>query len=333
MARLVSTSSAPLLRATFLTGPTACGKSHCGLSLAKRLGAEIVAMDSMTIYRGLDVGTAKPTSAERADVRHHLIDVLDPWEAASVADYRSWAITACEDIEARGKRALFVGGTPLYLKVLLRGLFEGPAADSALRSSLEAEADRLGLEALHTRLSEIDPVSAQRLHPHDRRRIIRAIEVQTLTGRPLSELQNEHDRPAQKVAVFALSRPRAELHRRIDARAAEMFQRGLVDEVRTLLAGPRPPHPVPMQGIGYREVIDYLKGLATLDETIERTRARTRQFAKRQETWFRGLAEVCSFAVLDDEGPDATADRLASQLGFRSDQALTFDVEGSAALK
>jgi tRNA dimethylallyltransferase len=310
----MSTASGRFHRALYLTGPTASGKTAVGVALSRLLDAEIVALDSMTLYRGLDIGTAKPTEAERDGVPHHLIDVLDPWDAASVADYRSWADRVVAAIETRGRRALFVGGTPLYLKALLRGLFEGPPANPALRAELDAEAERLGTPVLHARLSRLDPTTAARLHPHDRRRIIRALEVIKQTGQPLHELQREHDRPAPNGLVFALERPRAELHRRIDQRTSALFQAGWVEEVRGLLAGPRPPHPVPMQAVGYREVIDHLQGRASLSETIERTQARTRQFAKRQATWFRGLAEVRPFPVADDEPPEAIASRLVERL-------------------
>ena len=305
----------PLRRALYLTGPTAVGKTAVGVALARRLGAEVIALDSMTLYRGLDIGTAKPTAAERGGVPHHLIDVLDPWEAASVADYRAWASATVEEIETRGKRALFVGGTALYLKALLRGLFAGPSADPDLRRDLEAEADRLGDAALHARLAARDPATAARLHPNDRRRIVRALEVLALTGRPLSAWQVEHDRPAAGIEVVALERPRGELRERIDRRVVQMFADGLVEEVRGLLAGPRPLGPVPAQGVGYREVIDLLAGRSTPAEALARVQARSRQFAKRQATWFRALAEVRPWPVLPGEGPEATAARLADRIG------------------
>ena len=291
------------------------GKTGVGAALATRLGAEVIALDSMTLYRGMDVGTAKPTLAERGGVPHHLIDVLDPWEAASVADYRTWALRVVEGLEASGRRALFVGGTALYLKALLRGLFEGPGAEPALRASLEEEADRLGDPVLHDRLARLDPMTAKRLHPNDRRRVVRALEVIETTGRPLSELQAEHDLPAPStVRVFALGRPRAELMTRIDARVEAMFAEGLVDEVRSLRENDPPLGPVAAQGVGYREVIDLLEGRSTLAEAIERTRARTRQFAKRQATWFRGLVEVQPWPVGSDESNRAIADRLAGRI-------------------
>ena len=301
-------------RAIYLAGPTASGKTAVGVALARRLGAEVLALDSMTLYRGMDVGTAKPTPAERGGVPHHLIDVLDPWESASVADYRGLALGKLAEIEGRNRRALFVGGTALYLKAMLRGLFDGPPADPSLRSELEAEADRLGGPALHDRLAAIDPPTAARLHPNDRRRVIRALEVFEATGRPLSAFQVEHDRPASGVLVVALGRPRAELRARIDRRVVEMFAGGLIDEVRALQSAPRPPGPVASQGVGYREVIDLLEGRSTPDEALARAQMRTRQFAKRQETWFRGLAEVEPWPVGADEPPEAIANRLADRV-------------------
>lgn len=298
-------------RAVYLTGPTASGKTAVGVALARRLGAEVVALDSMTLYRGMDVGTAKPTEEERGGIPHHLIDVLDPWESASVAGYRAWAGAALDDLAARGRPALFVGGAPLYLKALLRGLFRGPEADAALRRSFEEEADRAGDVALHARLARIDPVSAARLHPNDRRRVVRALEVATLTGRPLSDLQREHGQAVEGVTVFALERPRAAIHERIDRRVIAMFEGGLVDEVRRLLEAPRPIGAVAAQGVGYRETIELLRGATDLRTAIARVQARTRQFAKRQATWFRGLTEVRPFPIPRDEPPDTTADRLA----------------------
>jgi len=309
-------STNPFHRAIYLTGPTAAGKTVVGVALARRLGAEIIALDSMTLYRGMDIGTAKPTLAERSEVPHHLIDVLDPWQSASVADYRGWALEALISIESRGKRALFVGGTALYLISLLRGLFEGPGADPALRRSLEEEAEQAGDAAMHARLERLDPATAARLHPHDRRRVIRAIEVITVTGQLLSTLQTEHAHPAPaEVPVFALELPRRALRERIDRRVLQMFEAGLAEEVRSLLSAPKPLAPVPAQAVGYREVIQMLEGDQALEETISRVQARTRQFAKRQMTWFRGLVEVCLWPVEPTQSAEVIADRLARHLG------------------
>jgi len=304
-------------RAVYLAGPTASGKTAVGVALANRLGADVLALDSMTLYRGMDVGTAKPTAAERGGVAHHLIDVLDPWESASVADYRARALATLAEIEAAGRRALFVGGTALYLKAMLRGLFDGPAAHPELRRDLEAEANLLGDPALHARLARLDPPTAARLHPNDRRRVVRALEVLATTGRPLSAHQTEHGRPAPGVLVVALERPRDELRDRIDRRAARMFADGLVEEVRALRAGPRPPSEVAAQAVGYREVIDLLEGRSTEARALALIQARSRQFAKRQSTWFRGLAEVRPWPVAADEPPEATAGRLADWIADR----------------
>jgi tRNA dimethylallyltransferase len=303
-------------RAMYLTGPTASGKTAVGVTLARRLDAEIIAMDSTTIYRRMDIGTAKPSLAERGGIPHHLIDVVEPWEPASVADYLGWSRAAIESIESRGKRVLFVGGTPLYLKTLLRGLFAGPSSDPEMRRRLEEEAEARGDATLHARLAALDPTTAARLHPNDRRRVIRALEVIAMTGRPLSALQVEHRRPAPAtVPVLALEFPRDWLHERIDRRVLDFFDRGLVDEVRSLQAGERPMSSIAAQAIGYREVIAMLAGQATLSETIERIQARSRQFAKRQATWFRGLEEVKGFPVDPDENPEAIAERLAARMG------------------
>lgn len=265
----------------------------------------------MTLYRGMDIGTAKPTLAERADVSHHLIDVIDPWESASVAEFRTWSSVAIQQIEARGNRILFVGGTALYLKTLLRGLFEGPAADSSLRAELEAEADATGDATLHERLAGIDPATAQRLHPNDRRRVIRALEVFLLTGRPLSEHQVEHSNPAPtSVCAIALERPRSELHVRINHRVVQMFEDGLVEEVSRLIRSSRPLHEIPAQGVGYRECVNHLEGKLTLSEAVMQTQARTRQFAKRQATWFRGLTEVQGLAIEGEASVDDVVARL-----------------------
>jgi tRNA dimethylallyltransferase len=181
----------PFDRALILTGPTGSGKSRLALDLAERLGAEIVCMDSMTLYRGMDIGTAKPSAADRARVPHHLLDVLDPWESASVAWWLGRAAECCRDIAGRGRRPLLVGGTPLYLKALLYGLFEGPPADETVRRRLSAEAERDGPAALHARLDRVDPATAARLHPNDLRRVVRALEVWELTGRPISAWQTQ----------------------------------------------------------------------------------------------------------------------------------------------
>jgi tRNA dimethylallyltransferase len=303
----------------YLTGPTASGKSRIGVELAKLLGAEVVALDSMTLYRGMDIGTAKPAIEERGGIPHHLLDVLDPSEGSSVAWYLEQARRVVEEIRSRGRRALFVGGTPLYLKALLRGLFVGPAADQEVRDRLMAEAIDVGGTSLHERLSRIDPAAASRIHPNDQRRLVRAMEVHELTGRPLSEFQTQHENRVLGVPAVYLRVPRPSLHERIDRRTESMFLGGLVEETRRLLERERPLHPVPAQAAGYRESIGLLAGKCDQPTAIHRTQARTRQLAKRQETWFRGLAELEPFDVSPHESPEIVARRLNSWLVGRGE--------------
>jgi tRNA dimethylallyltransferase len=285
-----------------LTGPTGSGKSALGLELAARLDAEIVSMDSMALYRGMDIGTAKPSLHERQQVPHHLIDVLDPWESASVAWWLARAAECCRDIKARGKRPLFVGGTPLYLKALLYGLFDGPPADAGLRERLNREAATAGKQALHDRLSEVDSATAARVHPNDVRRIIRALEVWELTGRPISSWQEQWKVKSQKSKVkseyrcLCLDMPRAELYARIDARVEGMFAAGFIDEARRLLNLRLPLSREAAQALGYKEAFDFLDGHTTLSETVRRIQVHSRHFAKRQLAWFRHLPE-CRFVA------------------------------------
>jgi tRNA dimethylallyltransferase len=285
-----------------LTGPTGSGKSALALELAARMDAEIVSMDSMALYRGMDVGTAKPSLDERQKVPHHLIDVLDPWESASVAWWLERAADCCREIQALGKRPLFVGGTPLYLKALLYGLFDGPPADAGLRERLSREAQTAGKQALHDRLSRVDSATAARLHPNDVRRVIRALEVWELTGRPISSWQEQWIAKSQKSKVKSENRclcldiPRAELYSRIDERVERMFASGFIDEARRLLNLALPLSREASQALGYKEMFDFLEGQTMLSDTVRRIQVRSRHFAKRQLAWFRHLPE-CRFVA------------------------------------
>src|SRR5262245_16903228 len=311
--------------ALILTGPTACGKTALALSLAERLGAEIVALDSMTVYRGMDIGTAKPTTAERARVPHHLIDVLDPWESLTVAWWLERAEAACRHIAARGKRPLFVGGTPFYLKALFYGLFPGPKGDEELRRSLEAEAASSGVSELHARLAVVDPRTAARLHPNDVRRVVRALEVHMLTGKPISEWQGTWDTPAFTkdstvapppihIPAVVLELPREQLYSLINERVDRMLVEGWLDEVRDLLELPQPLSREARQALGYRELLGFLGGTGpTWNETVELIRTHTRQFAKRQLTWFRRMPQL----VRVPAAPDA-ANRILRAWGETS---------------
>lgn len=302
-----------LRKCWFLAGPTASGKTAVGLELARQLNAEIIALDSMTLYRGMDIGTAKPTLVEREVVPHHLFDILDPHEDFSVAEYVAAADQCCRAILERGRTPLFVGGAGLYLRSLLRGVFEGPAADLVYRAELESLAASQGPDVLHARLQQVDPITAHRLPPQDLRRIIRALEVFHVTGHPISAQQQEVPLAGEgtPMRVFWLDRDRAELHRRINARVEEMFATGLVEEVRRLQQRPQGIGRTARQALGYKEVLDWFDtGAGSLTESIATVQTRTRQFAKRQVTWFRNLVECCPVPVVEAENPTETAERL-----------------------
>lgn len=264
--------------ALVLTGPTASGKTAVALLVAEMIGAEILAMDSATVYRGMDVGTAKPSPADRARVPHHLLDIADPAATFSVADWLKAAHAAELDVLSRGKKALFAGGTPLYLKALLEGLFEGPAQDPALRREIEALPD------LHAELAKVDPASAKRLHPNDRKRLVRAIEVFRLTGRTISELQTQWGAERRPARIVLLDPPRDELRQRIVERARGMLAGGLVEESRRLTLSTET-----RKFIGYEEARAVADGRMTKEEAATLMAARTWTLVRRQSTWFRKL--------------------------------------------
>ncbi|MEO8494851.1 MAG: tRNA (adenosine(37)-N6)-dimethylallyltransferase MiaA [Planctomycetota bacterium] len=301
--REASETFEPVRDCWYLTGATASGKTPVGVELAKLLNAEIVSLDSMSVYRQMNIGTAKPSPSQRAEVPHHLLDVVAPDEEYSLSQYVRDAHRVIGEIRARGREVLFVGGTPLYLKALLRGVYPGPPADWEFRNQIETELETVGIDALHARLEQVDPLAAAKLHPHDKRRIIRALEVYKQTGSPLSHEQTHFDDlPHEQCKAFVMGWPRPILHRRIEARVERMFQIGLVDEVKALLDCYGDLGRTAAQAVGYREVIEFVRHDHELPAVIEQVQARTRQFARRQETWFRGLAE-CEFVPLDQE-PD-----------------------------
>ncbi len=327
-------SFSPLVhQCLFLTGPTASGKSAASLALAACLGGEILSLDSIAVYRGMDIGTAKPTAEQRDRVPHHLLDLADPSEDFSISRYLQAAHAAVASIRQRGLLPIFVGGTPLYLKALLRGFFVGPPADWEFRQAVQQDVDQHGSQALHKRLAQVDPLSAHRLHPSDVRRMTRALEVALATGRPLShwQMQYEARANAEQCAVLALRIPRDLLWTRIDQRVSEMFEAGLVAEVEQILAnGPTSSNgEIPAsqsdsqtafsrtasQAVGYREVLEMLRGETSLAETIAAVQLHTRQLAKKQGTWLRSLNEVRFIDVPTDSSPtEQIAAAVAEQL-------------------
>jgi tRNA dimethylallyltransferase len=267
-----------------LAGPTATGKSELAAELARAVGGAVVSADSRQIYRGLDVGTAKPTAAERARVPHHCLDLVEPGEPFDAARFRSAAGAAIADIRARGRVPLVVGGTGLYVRALLRGLCPAPPARPALRAELEEIATREGPASLHRRLASVDPALAARLAPRDARRIVRALEVALASGVPLSRLQEAHafgERPYEALLI-GLARPTAELDGRIATRAHAMVAAGFLDEARGLVA-----RGLVVDAVGYREMLACVEGRCDLAAALAATIRATRRFAKRQRTWFR----------------------------------------------
>jgi tRNA dimethylallyltransferase len=276
-----------------IAGPTASGKTSLGVKMSLSLGGEVISGDSMQVYRGMDIGTAKPTTAERRGVHHHLLDVVNPDEEFDAAKYRSLALRAAREIHARNKVCLVVGGTGLYIKALLGGLLDCPRADSQVRESLKREGQQLGAAALHKRLRELDPETADRIHPNDTVRITRALEIVRLTGQLPSRLARRHefrDAPFRSLKIF-LHLERERLYQRIDERTVTMIRSGLIEETRRLLSQGYPAHLKPMQAIGYRHIVRYLQGEWSLDHAVANLQKDTRRFAKRQLTWFRADPE------------------------------------------
>jgi tRNA dimethylallyltransferase len=271
-------------RAIFLAGPTAAGKSALALELCERLGGEIISVDSMQVYQGLDIGTAKPSAAERQRVRHHLIDAVTLKESFDAAQFVRLATLAAQDIQARGRRPIFCGGTGFYYQAYLEGLGPAPPSDANIRAELQATPLAQLLEELERR----DPVAFAAMDRQNPRRVIRALEVIRLTGQPFSTQRAQWSSAKRSGSeMMGLTRPMGELTQRIHERVDEMFRQGLVAETESLLAQGLADNPTAMQALGYRQVVEHLRGERGLSETIELVKIRTRQFAKRQLTWFR----------------------------------------------
>jgi len=295
-------------RHAVLVGPTASGKSALGLALARRdPDWEIVSADSMQVYRGMDIGTAKPTSAEQAEVPHHLVDLLDPWEDATVAWFQHEAKGALKDIEGRDRRALLVGGTGLYVQAVVDDL-DIPGQHPEVRAALEAEPDTA---ALHARLRALDPVAAARMEPTNRRRIIRALEVTLGSGRPFSSFgPGVHAHPSTAFTMVGLGLEQAVLADRIAARYELQLAAGFLDEVRRLVEHPRGLSRTARQALGYKELIDHLDGLLSLEEAVDLAVRRTRRFARRQRAWFRRDPRITWLDA--NQPPEALVDAMAA---------------------
>ena len=300
-----------------ILGVTASGKGRLAFDLAETLGGAIISVDSMKVYRRMDIGTAKPPREARERVTCHLIDVVEPSESFSVGTFCDMAVQAIERIQSRDKPVIAVGGTALYIKALLYGLFEGPGADEQVREDLRKRAEADGLEQLYERLAEIDPVAAERISPNDAKRIIRALEVYEITGKPISSFQKQWDAQDTKHdwRIVGLRREKAEENKRINARAKTMIADGLVDEVKSLLAEDKPLSKQARSAIGYAEIIDYLDGKTNLEDAVELIKKNTRRFAKNQRTWFRTFGDVNWLDIEPEESPSQILTRVKRLLG------------------
>jgi tRNA dimethylallyltransferase len=304
----------PLPLALFLMGPTASGKSDLAIRLRQKYPVEIISVDSALIYKGMDVGTAKPDARELSLAPHRLIDILDPSEAYSVADFRQDALREMQAIVNEGKIPLLVGGTMLYYKALLDGLSPLPAANPAVRQQIESQAQEQGWAALHAQLQQIDPISAARIHPNDPQRLSRALEVYKISGKTLTELtQTKGESIPFRVKQFAIApMDRAELHRRIELRFEKMVKSGFEEEVKALYdRNDLHPDLPSIRCVGYRQMWDYFDGNSTLDEAIYRGICATRQLAKRQLTWLRSWDEL---TWLDSENIERAVETLANAI-------------------
>ena len=298
-----------------LTGQTASGKSSVAVSLAEAVRAEVISVDSMKVYRGLDIGTAKPSREVRDRVPFHLVDVVEPGDVYSLARYLRDAHAALAAIAARGRHAIFVGGAPLYLRGLLYGIFDGPEADWPLRRELVARVAREGPDRLHEELRAVDPETAQRVHPHDVTRVVRALEVVRVTGRPLSRHQRQYPAktPAVHCRLAALRRSEEDLRQRIARRTEQMFAGGLVAEARAALENGGLNRSLE-KAIGYREALAYVRGELSLAEAVEGVKRNTWRLARKQRTWLKSFPDVRWVDVPPGECAGKTADRVRGVL-------------------
>ena len=293
-------------------GCTACGKGRLAFELARRRGAEILSIDSMKVYRRMDVGTAKPGPEYRQAIKHHLIDVVEPYETFSVGRYVEMADEVLDEVQKRQRPIIAVGGTAMYIRALIEGLFEGPPADADLRDRLRQEAAEKGIACLHERLYGVDPVSAERIHPNDLKRIIRALEVYELTGQGISSYQTNFrsGKYRQPWRIYCLQRKKEDNNRRINQRVKKMIEEGLVDEVKSLREEEKGLSKQAAQAVGYAEIIEHLQGRIGLEEAVEKIKINTRRLAKRQRTWYRSFTGVNWVEVKPEDTTEQLADKV-----------------------
>ena len=299
-----------------ILGVTASGKSRLAFELASTIGAEIISIDSMKVYRRMDIGTAKPSAARRRQIRYHLIDVVEPNEPFSVEKFLKLAEYAVKQISSAQKPVVAVGGTAMYIKAMLYGIFEGPGTNDRIRKKLRSQIDAHGLADLHKKLAEADPDAAQRIHPNDARRIIRALEVFELTGKPISSFQQQFDaeNSLRDFKIIGLRRDKANAGTRINQRVKRMLENGFADEVKALLAEDEPLSKQAASAIGYAEIIDHLNGNLLFEEAVEKIKINTRRFAKAQRTWFKTFKNVNWLDIAEDESSEDILSRTMELL-------------------
>ncbi|MET3288627.1 UNVERIFIED_CONTAM: tRNA dimethylallyltransferase [Brevibacillus sp. OAP136] len=298
-----------------IVGPTAVGKTELSLKLARAFDGEILSGDSMQVYRGMNVGTAKASPEELAMVPHHLIDIVEPDEEYSVAIFQTMARRLISEINQRGHIPFIVGGTGLYIQSVTHAYeFADTAQDVELRERLQRYAELEGVDALHQRLAAIDPITAERLHPNDVKRVIRAIEIYEVTGSRMADYQHREEQSGYEVMIIGLTMDRALLYERINHRVDLMMEAGLVEEVRELLDRGFDPNSAAMQGLGYKELVPYLYGEITLEKAINDIKQRTRHFAKRQLSWFRRMPEIQWFDVTEPGSREAAFATISQTL-------------------
>ncbi|AQQ70222.1 tRNA dimethylallyltransferase [Limihaloglobus sulfuriphilus] len=299
-----------------IIGVTGSGKSRLAYDLAVSLEAEIVSIDSMKVYRGMDIGTAKPPIERRRQVKYHLIDVVDPWESFSVSRFLELSEAAIADIKSRGRSVVGAGGTAMYVKNMLYGLFEGPGSDHELRNQLKDRYNTEGGLAMHKELESVDPEAAARIHPNDQRRIVRALEVFRLSGKPISSFQTQFSapQPDPRWHVIGVRRAKEVESRRINSRVKKMIELGLVDEARRLYELEKPLSKQASVAIGYAELFEHFEGKLSLEKAIEKIKINTRRLAKSQRTWFKTFKNVHWIELEESESPEQVLSKTLEHL-------------------